>query len=250
MANSILTVRELRSGYGRIPILFGLDLTVEEGEFVSVLGHNGMGKTTFLRTLTGHLKTTGGQVKLDERDITEASPTDRARAGIGYVPQGRQIFPALSVLENLRMGALQLEKRERAPKIESILEDFPRLKPILGRTGGVLSGGEQQILAIARCLAGSPRLVLLDEPTEGIQPSIIAEIQDVLRRLTSHHRLSVVLVEQNLELIRSVARRIFIIRKGRLSAAIRPDQLEDKSAIDEFVGLGDSNHEPGRSSLC
>lgn len=238
MANSILSVRELRSGYGRIPILFGLDMTVEEGEFVSVLGHNGMGKTTFLRTLTGHLKATGGQVKLGENDITEASPTDRARAGIGYVPQGRQIFPALSVLENLRMGALQLKKSERAAKIESILEDFPRLKPILGRAGGVLSGGEQQILAIARCLAGSPRLVLLDEPTEGIQPSIIAEIQDVLRRLTSHHQLSVVLVEQNLELIRSVARRIFIIRKGRLSAAIRPDQLEDKSAVDEFVGLG------------
>lgn len=237
MTNDVLTVRGLAGGYGRIPILFGLDMTVGEGEFVSVLGHNGMGKTTLLKTLTGHLKATGGEVALDGVDITNASPTRRARAGIGYVPQGRQIFPALTVLDNLRMGMLKLGNSARADKTESILNDFPRLKPILGRVGGVLSGGEQQILAIARCLAGNPRLVLLDEPTEGIQPSIIAEIQEVLKRLTSRHRLSVVLVEQNLELIRSVAQRIFIIRKGRLSAAIGPDQLQDQSAIDEFVGL-------------
>ncbi len=238
MSNSVLTIRGLKSGYGRIPILFGLDMEVREGDFVSVLGHNGMGKTTFLRTLTGHLKPTGGEVVLNNADITHATPTSRARAGIGYVPQGRQIFPTLTVLENLRMGALHIEKKQRAARVGEILEDFPRLKPLLGRAGGVLSGGEQQILAMARCLIGSPRLVLLDEPTEGIQPSIIAEIQEILRRLTARQKLSVILVEQNLEFIRSVTRRVFIIRKGRLSPEIDPQQLADQSAIDEFVGLG------------
>jgi branched-chain amino acid transport system ATP-binding protein len=175
----MLTVSGLRSGYGRIPILGGISLSVEQGEFVGVLGHNGMGKTTLLKALMGYLPATAGQVVLDDQDITRATPAMRARRGLGYVPQGRDIFPALSVHENLRMGCL-LSKTDERSTIDRVLAIFPRLTPLLERPGGALSGGEQQLLALARCLCGAPRLVLLDEPTEGIQPSIVEEIVETL----------------------------------------------------------------------
>ena len=161
----MLDVQGLRAGYGRIPILNGATLSVGAGEVVGILGHNGMGKTTLLKALMGYLPATAGQVMLDGQDITRLSPTARARLGLGYVPQGRQIFGTLTVRENLRMGCLR-SKRPEAETIESMLETFPRLRPLLDRIGGALSGGEQQILALARCLCGDPRLVLLDEPTE------------------------------------------------------------------------------------
>src|ERR1700712_304178 len=173
----MLTVSRLRSGYGRIPILAGVNLSVDDGEIVGILGHNGMGKTTLLRTLMGYLPPTDGSVHLDTRDITRLSPTARARRGIGYVPQGREIFSTLTVAENLRMGCLRLPPSRQT--VDAILADFPRLTRLLDRAGGALSGGEQQLLALARCLCGEPRLVLLDEPTEGIQPSITDEIVEI-----------------------------------------------------------------------
>src|SRR3954465_6617749 len=176
----MLDVQGLRTGYGRIPILNGVSFAVNEGEFIGILGHNGMGKTTLLRALMGYLPATGGHVRLDGADITAAEPYRRARLGLGYVPQGREIFPALSVYENLRMGCAKQVGAED-DVIETVLQEFPRLKPLLDRLGGALSGGEQQLLAIARSLWGKPRLVLLDEPTEGIQPSIIEEIVDPLQ---------------------------------------------------------------------
>src|ERR1700689_1559001 len=160
----MLEVRELSAGYGRIPILGGVSFGVAPGEFVGVLGHNGMGKTTLLRALMGYIPATAGRVMLEGADITRAEPYRRARAGIGYVPQGREIFPSLSVRDNLRMGAGACLKDEAAA-IGSVLETFPRLKRLIDRPGGALSGGEQQLLAMARCLVGGPRLVLLDEPT-------------------------------------------------------------------------------------
>ena len=176
----MLEVSELAAGYGRIPILGGVSFSVARGEFVGILGHNGMGKTTLLRALMGYLPATAGRVVLEDTDITRAEPYRRARAGMGYVPQGRDIFPGLSVRDNLRMGAVGRPKDEDAA-IGSALKTFPRLEPLIDRPGGALSGGEQQLLAIARCLAGNPRLILLDEPTEGIQPSIIDEIGDASR---------------------------------------------------------------------
>jgi branched-chain amino acid transport system ATP-binding protein len=238
MQPKLLSVRDLRGGYGRIPILFGIDLAVRLGEFVGVLGHNGMGKSTLLRTLMGHLTATAGEIRLDGEDITRLAPERRARRGIGYVPQGRQIFPALSVLDNLRVGAIHLSSRLANAKIEEIVEDFPRLKSILGRVGGVLSGGEQQILALARCLCASPRLILLDEPTEGIQPSICEEIKDVLQRLSKRDQLSIVLVEQDLDFISSLADRVLIIRKGHLEEELDPAVLRDSATAGAFVGLG------------
>lgn len=217
MDTDFLILRNVSGGYGRIPILFDISLTVARGDFVGLLGNNGMGKTTLLKAIAGHLGDVTGEFIFEGRSIAGERADQRARAGIGYVPQGRQIFPELTALENLKMGAIGLAPREAAGKIEEILEDLPRLRPILDRRGGVLSGGEQQILALGRALCGSPRLLLLDEPTEGIQPSIIGEIRDLLLRLAGKGALTVILVEQNLGFLTHVARRLHVIRKGRLS---------------------------------
>ena len=232
----MLQAEALRSGYGRIPILAGVSFTVAQGEFVGILGHNGMGKSTLLKTLMGYLPATGGRVMFEGRDITRLTPTARARLGIGYVPQGREIFPSLSVMENLRMGCLLSRKDERGT-IEAVLEMFPRLRRLLDRTGGALSGGEQQLLALARCLCGAPRLMLLDEPTEGIQPSIIEEIIETLQALRRTHDVTVVLVEQNLKFIAELSQRILIIQKGAITRETSPEAVQDPALIAEFVGM-------------
>ncbi|HQT79931.1 MAG TPA: ABC transporter ATP-binding protein [Rhodopila sp.] len=232
---TILAVSRLRSGYGRIPILAGVTLGVGEGEIVGILGHNGMGKTTLLRTLMGYLPATDGSVQFDGRDITRLSPTARARLGIGYVPQGREIFATLSVAENLRMGCLRQPDADQT--IAAILQDFPRLTRLLDRMGGALSGGEQQLLALARCLCGAPRLILLDEPTEGIQPSIIEEIIETLLAVRRRRPVTIVLVEQNLNFIAALSNRILILQKGEVTREIPPEVARDRTMIDEFVGM-------------
>lgn len=151
-----------------MPILHGIDFSVAENEVVGILGHNGMGKTTLLQTLMGFLPATAGTVRFRDSDITRLSPYERAGRGIGYVPQGRGIFPQLSVRDNLRFAWHEYSGAPEAEVIETVLADFPRLRPLLDRQGGALSGGEQQLLALARCLMGDPEFLLLDEPTEGI----------------------------------------------------------------------------------
>ena len=234
----MLEVSELAAGYGRIPILGGVSFSVARGEFVGILGHNGMGKTTLLRALMGYLPATAGRVVLEDTDITRAEPYRRARAGMGYVPQGREIFPGLSVRDNLRMGAVGRPKDEDAA-IGSALETFPRLKPLIDRPGGALSGGEQQLLAIARCLAGNPRLILLDEPTEGIQPSIIDEIAETLLGLRSKGGLTMILVEQNLDFIATLSERVLIIQKGVIVHSAEPGELHGHGLVNEFIGVSD-----------
>jgi branched-chain amino acid transport system ATP-binding protein len=211
----MLKVAGLCAGYGRIPILNGIGFELRRGEIVGVLGHNGMGKTTLLR-----------------------EPYDRARLGFGYVPQGREIFPQLTVYDNLRMGCTKERGSERNI-IAPILEDFPRLKPLLDRLGGALSGGEQQLLAMARCLCGKPRLVLLDEPTEGIHPSIIDEIVETLQRLRDKSGLTMILVEQNLDFIAALSQRILMIQKGTITREVRPSELGDPGLVGEFIGITD-----------
>jgi urea ABC transporter ATP-binding protein UrtE len=232
----MLAVANLRASYGRIPILMGLNFAVQEGEFVGILGHNGMGKTTLLRTLIGHLPATGGQISFAGADITRLPPAARTRAGMGYVPQGREIFPTLSVHENLRMGCLLARQSERRT-IESVLAAFPRLKPLLDRPGGALSGGEQQLLALARCLCSDPKLILLDEPTEGIQPSIIDEIVETLQDLRARRNLTIVLVEQNLKFIAALAQRVLVIQKGAITQEVAPSAISDQALVAEFVGI-------------
>ncbi|CAL77824.1 putative branched-chain amino acid ABC transporter (ATP-binding protein) [Bradyrhizobium sp. ORS 278] len=222
--STLLEVKGLKSGYGRIPILFGVDLTVGDGEYLGILGHNGMGKTTALRTLMGHLPTTDGSVVFAGKTITHLKPHERSRLGIGLVPQGREIFPDLSVMENLRMGLAAAPKEDRSV-IEAVLQDFPRLVRLLDRRGGALSGGEQQLLALARCLCTKPKLILLDEPTEGIQPSIIEEIIETLLALKTRWKMSLIVVEQNLEFITSLSDRILHIQKGRITEELDRETL-------------------------
>lgn len=233
----MLQVTDLRASYGRIPILNGISFEAAEGEVVGVLGHNGMGKTTLMRTLMGLVRATDGAIVFDGHDITSHSPHRRARRGLGYVPQGREIFPRLSVLDNLRMAAAAAGTASNGA-VESVLEDFPRLRPMLDREGAALSGGEQQILAMARCLCTRPRLMLLDEPTEGIQPSIVEQIAELISSLRTAHNLTVVLVEQNLDFVAALSDRVLIIQKGEIRNTLDPAQLKDAEIVDEFVGIG------------
>ena len=231
----LLRAHGLSARYGRIPILNGIDLAVGAGEFVGVLGHNGMGKTTLLRTLMGFVPAQRGGIEFDAVDVTREPPYARARRGLGYVPQGREIFPGLSVRDNLRMGFAGRGAEER---IDTILQTFPRLAPLLNRRGGAISGGEQQLLAIARCLAGRPRMILFDEPTEGIQPSIIEELVVVLRQLHQREGLTILLVEQNLEFIAELAGRVLLIQKGSILRELEPADLRHADVLTEFVGVG------------
>lgn len=169
-------------------------------------------------------------------DVTRAEPYRRALAGMGCVPQGREIFPGLSVLDNLRMGAIARKDGEAAA-IEAALKEFPRLNRLTDRPGGALSGGEHQLLALARCLVGGPKLILLDEPTEGIQPSIIDEMVETLLRLRDRGGLTMILVEQNLEFIAALSERVLIIQKGAIVRSTKPDALHDHGLIHEFIGV-------------
>jgi len=230
----VLSVTDLHARYGRIPILNGIRLEVAAGELVGVLGHNGMGKTTLLKTVMGFVPAQQGRIVFDGVDVTHEPPYARARRGLGYVPQGREIFPGLSVRDNLRMGFVGRGGDER---VDAILQTFPRLTPLLDRRGGALSGGEQQLLAIARCLAGNPRLILFDEPTEGIQPSIIEELVGVLRRLHQTQALTIVRVEQNLEFIAELATRVLLLQKGTILRELQPGELRHADVLSEFVGV-------------
>jgi branched-chain amino acid transport system ATP-binding protein len=230
----MLEVEELRSGYGSIPILHEVSLQVKAGEIVGVLGHNGMGKTTLLRALIGEPPATQGAIRLDQADITRASMARRARLGLGYIPQGRGIFPDLTVRENLHVGA-RLGDGDRG--VEEIVGSFSILAPLLGRSGRTLSGGEQQILALARCLVARPRLMLLDEPSEGIQPSIVEQIIDHLREFRQRWNLAILLVEQDLEVIAALADRVLLIQKGQVAEEMSPADLYDRRLIEEHLGL-------------
>lgn len=230
--SDMLRVQSLRSGYGRIPILQGIDFSVAAGEFVGLFGHNGMGKTTLMRALAGQLPATAGRIFFGDVDITAAPSHERARKGLGYIPQGREIFPRLTVEENLWMGARMAGKSWQ--KVDEIIATFPRLAPIRSRPAGVLSGGEQQILAIARCLCGEPTLVLLDEPTEGIQPSIIDEIAEHLLQLKRTGAMTMILVEQSFDFIRKLSDRVLVIQKGILVREVMPHEIAEVER--EFIG--------------
>ncbi|MEO1722124.1 MAG: amidase [Pseudomonadota bacterium] len=239
----LLEVKGLRSGYGRVPVLQGVDLTVGEGEIAGILGHNGMGKSTLLKTVMGLVKASGGSVEFDGLDITREEPHARARLGLGYVPQGRGIFPTLSVIDNLRMGVASHGLDDEAAAIEAVIAEFPQLERLLERQGGALSGGEQQLLALARCLVSGPDLLLLDEPTEGIQPSIVDMIEEKLSELARDRGLSILLVEQNLEFITSLSDKVLVLQKGQVKGEIGGHNM-DSALIDEFTGFTSASSIP------
>ena len=237
--SALLKVKGLMAGYGKVPVLHGINLEVGEGEILGVLGHNGMGKTTLLKTLMGIVPATGGQVIFDGEDLSEMKSSGRASMGLGYVPQGRGIFPNLSVQDNLRMGVAAHDMDE-VDAIERVLADFPRLERLMDRDGGALSGGEQQLLALARCLISEPDLIFLDEPTEGIQPSIIDEIIELLQSLNKRSGIAIVLVEQSLDFITALSERVLLIQKGTITGEISGSEASDPALIEEFTGLGAS----------
>ena len=236
--NTLLEIKSLSGGYGRVPILHGIEFDVAENEVVGILGHNGMGKTTLLKTLMGFLPATSGQVRYHQSEITRAPPFERAGMGLGYVPQGRGIFPQLTVRDNLRFAWHDYAGAPEAEVMEAVLSDFPRLKRLLDREGGALSGGEQQLLALARCLMGDPDFLLLDEPTEGIQPSIIEEMAETLLQLREARGLSILLVEQNFDFISDLSDRVLVLERGRITGELSRADLADQAKVDHFLGFG------------
>ena len=208
----MLTVNSLEVCYGESQVLNRLNLEVGDGQVVCVMGRNGVGKTTLLKTIMGLLAPRRGTIIFDGHDIIRLPPYERARLGIGYVPQGREIFPSLTVRENLE---LVTRKKESGVKVlDYAVSLFPTLSGMLGKRGGDLSGGQQQQLAIARALVMAPRLLLLDEPTEGIQPSLVQEIAAVLHQIRQERKRSILLVEQYLEFARSICDRFYVIDRG------------------------------------
>ncbi len=212
----MLTVSNLNQYYGGSHILRDVGFELPAGKVTVLMGRNGVGKTTLLRTLMGLIPAKTGSVKLADRDLTHARPDQRAAAGIGYVPQGREIFSRLTVAENLAMGLATRKRGEELPP--RIFEMFPVLKEMLARRGGDLSGGQQQQLAIGRALAMGPRLLILDEPTEGIQPSIIKDIERAIRSLASGGDLAILLVEQYYDFARSLADQYLVMERGEIVA--------------------------------
>jgi len=223
----MLNVQGIDLHYGASQALHGVDLKAEIGEVTCVMGRNGVGKTSLLRAIVGQQETSGGTVLWEGRDITKLKPHERARRGIAYVPQGREIFPLMSVEENLRTGFAPLPRSLRHVPDE-IFELFPVLKNMLHRRGGDLSGGQQQQLAIARALVTRPRLLVLDEPTEGIQPSIIKDIERVIRLLASRGDMAVLLVEQYFEFARDLADAFCVMDRGEVVlAGTKAEMVED-----------------------
>ncbi len=210
-----LEIRNINSFYGTSHILHGVSLDIGDGGLVSVLGRNGAGKTTLLRSVTGILQPHSGSITYGGQDITRLKTHKRTHLGISYVPQGREIIPDLTVSENLTVAMLGKGAKNPNPP-GYVFDYFPALKELTGRKGGVLSGGQQQQLAIARALAQEPDLLLLDEPTEGLQPSVVDEIQSIIRRIHDERGCSILLVEQNLEFVRAVTKTFAIMENGRI----------------------------------
>jgi urea transport system ATP-binding protein len=220
----MLSVANLDQYYGGSHILRCLSFEAPAGKVTALLGRNGVGKTTLLKTLMGLVPAARGTIRFGERDLTHAKPDERARAGIGYVPQGREIFPRLSVEENLAMG---LATRPRGAAVPArVFEMFPVLKQMLGRRGGYLSGGQQQQLAIGRALAMNPKLLVLDEPTEGIQPSIIKDIERAIRALAQAGDMAILLVEQYYDFARSLADQYLVMERGEIIARGRGSDMD------------------------
>ena len=212
----MLVLEDVRAGYGRTEVIHGVSLEVPDDGVVAVMGHNGAGKTTLLRAAVGLVKTTSGKILFDGEDISSLRPSGRVRRGIAYVPQGQQSFPQLTTAENLQVVA---DGRKRGKElVDEMLDLFPALKDLLTRRAGLLSGGQRQQLAIARALITQPKMLILDEPTEGIQPSVVAEIEQTITSLTERGGLGVLLVEQHIGFALGAAGQYYVLESGRVTS--------------------------------
>ncbi|MEJ5988685.1 ABC transporter ATP-binding protein [Ramlibacter sp. PS3R-8] len=211
----LLSVRGLRSGYGAVEVLRGIDLDVAPGEIVALLGSNGAGKSTFNQTVSGLVATRAGSIRFDGRDTSHAHYRDIVGAGLIHVPEGRRIFPNLSVLENLELGSFARARANRSVNLERVFAIFPRLKERTGQLAGTMSGGEQQMLAIGRGLMGEPRLLILDEPSLGLSPLLVEELFGLIAQLHAEN-LSILLVEQNVAQSLEIAQRAYVMENGAI----------------------------------
>jgi urea ABC transporter ATP-binding protein UrtE len=230
----VLSTSEIVAGYTTANVLRGVSIHVDRGEIVAVVGRNGVGKTTLMRSLIGLLPLREGHITFNDIDISAESADKRARRGIAYAPQGRGIFPQLTVQENLRMGSF-INDAQPKPNFDMVLGYFPFLKDRLRQRGGTLSGGQQAMLAIARALVCEPEVLLLDEPSDGVQPSIVEEIGEFLVDLSRTRSVSVLLVEQNIGLMQAVAHRAYAMDKGLVTSELSGDDLKDEIILASHV---------------
>lgn len=232
----ILETIGLWSGYGGKPVLQGVDLTIREGEIVAIIGRNGVGKSTLIKSLIGLLPSDKGSVLFRTKPIDVLAAYLRARLGIGYVPQGRDVFPRMSVLENIAVGE-SIGGSVSKDMLTAIFRFFPILLERKNQLAGTLSGGQQQQLAIGRVLMGAPSLVLLDEPSEGIQPNIVQDIARIMVELNRTTGVTIVFVEQNIDMIRAMAQRCYVMDKGRVVAELTKDMLEDRETVRRYLSV-------------
>ncbi len=235
--SALLDIRGLRGGYGAVEVLRGIDLHVDSGEIVALLGSNGAGKSTLNHVLCGIYPAWGGQVRFDGQDLSGAHYRDVVRAGLIQVPEGRKIFPNLSVLENLELGSFTRARARRAQNLEHVFATFPRLKERLGQLAGTMSGGEQQMLAIGRGLMAEPRLLILDEPSLGLSPLLVEELFGLIGRLNAEG-LAVLLVEQNVGQSLEIARRAYVLENGAIRfAGPSADLLASDALRQAYLGV-------------
>lgn len=235
-SDMILEVKGLHAKYSQTPILRGADFTVQRGEIVAIIGRNGVGKTTLMKCLMGLLPASSGSVVYQGRDITRLRPYERARRGIGYIPQGRGLFPQMTVAENLVVGEL-IGGNDRKKLYDLVFEFFPILAERRSQQAGTMSGGQQQMLSIARALVGGPEMVLLDEPSEGIQPSIVQQISENMLQISKRLGMGIILVEQNISMIRALAQRCYVMNKGRVVDDVTVAELEDPAVVRRHLSV-------------
>jgi len=238
VTDNILDVFDLYAGYGSGDVLQGVNLNIPKSEVVATIGRNGVGKSTLMKSLIGLIKIRAGSIIFEDMDIIRLPPRWRARRGIGFVPQGREIFPELSVEENLLIGEqVGLDRPQRKLRYELVYEYFPILRDRRSQRGGTLSGGQQQMLAIGRALVGNPKLLLLDEPSVGIQPTIIQQIGESLTMLNREEGLTIFLVEQNISLIEKVVHRAYAMDKGWIVSVFEGEQIADRDLLAKYLAM-------------
>ena len=233
----MLHVENIVSGYEKVNILQGVSIDVKKGEIVSVIGRNGVGKSTFIKTLAGLIKVNDGKIIFEDNDISRTKSYERAWKGISYVPQGHMVFPNLTVEENLQMGETIRPLKNVKPNYDLIYEYFPRLKQRKDQMAGTMSGGEQAMLSIGRVLTGNSELMLLDEPSEGVQPNIVKQIGDIILRINKELGLTVLLVEQHIGLIQQISQRGYAMDKGVIVDSLNGEELRNYDVIKKYLSV-------------
>lgn len=227
----MLNLEKVHSGYPRRPVLLGLDLSLEAGSSTALLGRNGVGKTTLMKTMVGALPCTSGTVTFDSRDVTRAPTHQRATDGIAYVPQGRHVFAGLTVQQNLRVAAQAMFGKQWKTHVDESLDQFPQLAEKQDSDAGSLSGGQQQILALARAMISQPRILLLDEPSEGISPAVLDEIVNLVRGLITDRGIAVLIAEQNLSFAARIASAAVVLDRGAIAVHVPMDEIANSDKL-------------------